>query len=56
MRSEHMLDLMFSQSQIRNTVEYHFGVCQQVFIASVSKQVLKVKLRFVLEFKCQASF
>jgi len=25
-RLEHMLDLMFSQSQIRNAVEYHFGV------------------------------
>jgi len=29
-RLEHMRDLMFSQPQIRNTVEYHFGLSLQL--------------------------
>jgi len=52
MRLEHMLDLMFSQPQFRNTVE----VGLQFWIASESNRVLKVKLKFVLELKCQVGF
>jgi len=47
-RLEHMLDLTFSQPQIRNTVEYHFGVGLLFRIVPELKQVLKVKLKFVL--------
>jgi len=35
-----------------STVEYDFGVGLQLRIASEFKQVLKVKLKFVLEVKC----
>ena len=54
-----MLDLTFSQPQIRNTVEgveYHFVVGLQLRIASKVKPVLKVKFTFVLAFKSQVGF
>jgi len=48
--------LRFSQPHIRNTVQSRFGVGLQFWIASELKQVLKVKLKFVLEIKCQGGF
>jgi len=56
MRLQHMLDLIYSQLQIRNIVEFHFGAGLQFLIASNLKQVLKVKFQFVLKFKCQVGF
>jgi len=38
---EHMRELTFSQPQIRNAVEYHFGVGLQLWIATELKPVLK---------------
>jgi len=56
MPCEHVLDLMFSQLQIWNTVECRFVVGLQISFASELKQVLKVKIKFVLELKFQVSF
>jgi len=56
MRLQHMLDLTFSQPQFSNTVEYHYGEALQFRIATELEQVLKVKLKFLLEIKCQAGF
>jgi len=53
MRLDHMLDLMVSQPEIRSTVESNFVVGLKYRNASELKQVLKVKLKTVLEFKCQ---
>jgi len=48
--------LTFSQPQSRNIVEYHFGVDLHLWIELELKRVLKVKLKFVLEFKSQVCF
>jgi len=50
-----MLDLTFSQPQIRNTVEYHFGEGLQLLTAPEINLDLKVKLKCVLAFKCELS-
>jgi len=49
-----LLDLMFSQPQIGNTVAYDFGVGLLLWIALEFKPVVKVKHNYVLWFKTHA--